>query len=109
MLSDRALRRKAARDIVRDAMRGDEADPLGHLNELDVKFHEYARTGVFIPTADSVPCRRAMLFLIEELPNLVAQMDRLPEERSKVLLARTTLQKWNQAFHRMVKPARPKA
>jgi hypothetical protein len=108
VLHDRAYRQNAAREIVRDAMNGADGDPLGHLNPLEIKFHPFPRTGVFVPTADDVPCRRALLFLADEIPHLIAQMDRLPDQRSKLLLARTTLQKWNQAFHRMVKP-KPKS
>lgn len=104
MLHDRERRQKAARDIVRDALRGEDGDIMGHLNPLSVKKHPFARTGVFIPTTDSAICRRVLIFLINELPNLVENIDRIPKEDAKCLHARSTLQNWNNAFLRLVKP-----
>lgn len=95
--------KRDAKRIVRDAMRGADGDMLGHLPPVVVDKHPFARTAVFVPTADSVPCRRTMLFLIDQLPGLVVKMDRLVDEEAKLDLARTTLTKWNQAFHRLVK------
>jgi hypothetical protein len=93
-------RRTIAKSIAQDAMRGDDGDTLGELNPLDVKFFRNARVNVQIPVLDPVECRRALVFLRDELPGLVAEMDRVKDRRSKSLLAMTKLRAWSQAFGR---------
>lgn len=106
MLDDPVLRRKVARQIRNDAMRGEDGDPMGELNPLDVKFFRYARTALHIPVTDTVACRDCLMFLADELPALVARMDRLPDRRSKGMLVDATLKRWNQAFKRKIDPER---
>lgn len=101
MLQDRERRLKAARDIVRDAMRTD-SDEHG-LNPLDSMFHRHGGMHLFIPITDEIACRRVLLFLHEQTGGLVAEMDRCATPRSKRLLAHSTLAKWSQSFKRLVK------
>jgi hypothetical protein len=100
MLATLEGRRAAAREIVEDAMRGDDGDPFGALNALDAKFFRSARVNVQIPILDPAQTRRALVFLIEELPALIAEMDRTAKPRSKSLLAEQTLRRWSHAFSR---------
>ncbi len=100
MLDNPIQRAAVAKSIARDAMRGDDADPLGELNPLDAMYFRSRRVNVQIPILDPVETRRVLLFLIDELPGLIAEMDRLPDRRSKSLLAHTKLQRWSQAFGR---------
>lgn len=103
MLSDRALMRKAARKIVREAMQGEDGDATGHLNALDVMFFKHGGLHIFVPVADEVHCRRALLFMADQIPGLIASMDRLPDPRAKSLIAHSTLTRWSQSFKRMCK------
>ena len=104
MLDNPIARKNVARQIVKEAMRGDDGDPFGELNPLDVKFFRSARANVQIPILDPVVGRECLIFLIDELPGLVARMDRLPDRRSKSLLLDATLKRWNQAFGRRIRP-----
>lgn len=99
-LDDPVLRRRAAMSIVRDASRGDDGDPFAELNPLDVKFFRYARVALHVPIVDPVETRQTLMFLIDHLPRLVAEMDRTKERRSKSLLVHSTLKAWNNTFHR---------
>ena len=103
MLDNPVSRREAARSIAKDAMRGEDGDPLGELNPLDVKFFRSARVNLQIPIVDPVVGRQCLLFLHDEIISLIAQMDRLPNRRSKSLLLHGTLNAWNKAFARKVK------
>lgn len=100
MLDDPETRRSVAKQIAADAMRGEDGDPFGELNPLDVKFFRNARVNVQVPIINPVVTRWALLFLAEEIPGLVAEMDRLSDPRSKSLLAHRKLQAWSQAFGR---------
>ena len=102
-LDDQTARRAAARTIAKDAMRGEDGDPLGELNPLDVKFFRSARVNLQIPILDPVVGRECLLFLQNEIISLIAQMDRLPNRRSKSLLLHGTLNAWNKAFARKLK------
>ena len=103
MLDNAATRAAVAKEIARESARGDGSDPLDELNPLDIKFFRNARVNVQIPILDPVDTRRCLLFLIDALPGLVAEMDRVKERRSKSLLAETKLRRWSQAFGRGVK------
>lgn len=100
MLDDPAARQTAARAIAREAMRGEDGDPMGDLNPLDVMFFRNPRINIQIPVTDPVDCRRCLVFLMDELPGLVAEMDRVKDRRSKSLLAQTKLKAWSRAFGR---------
>lgn len=103
MLDDPATRKATARSIVADAMRGEDGDPFGELNPLDAKFFRSARVNIQIPILDPVVARACLLFLADEIPGLIAEMDRVKEPRSKSLLIHGRLQRWSQAFARRVK------
>lgn len=99
MLSDS----ETAKRIVKDAMRGEDGDPFAELNPLDVSFFSSARVNVQIPILDPVATRRALVFLMDEIPGLIAEMDRVKEKRSKSLLAAAKLRRWSHAFGRWAK------
>lgn len=103
MLDDPIVRKKAARSIAADVRRGEDGDPLGELNSLDVKFFRSARVALHIPVIDPVLTRVCLLFLADEVPALIARMDRLPDRRSKSLLVDSTIRRWNQAFARRMR------
>lgn len=92
-----------ARDLVKASGRPIDGDPLSELNPLDVKFFRNSRVNVQIPIVDPVDTRRCLLFLAEEIPHLIAEMDRVEERRSKSILAHKKLQAWSQAFVRGLK------
>ena len=102
MLDNPATRKATARGIVADALRGEDGDPLGELDPLDVKFFRSARVNVGIPIVDPVIARACLLFLADEIPGLIAEMDRVKEKRSKSLLIHGRLNRWSQAFARRV-------
>ncbi len=103
MLDDPALVRQIARDIVKESGRAIAGDPLSELNPLDVKFFRNGRVNVQIPIVDPVNTRRCLLFLADEIPHLIAEMDRVKDRRSKSLLAVSKLKAWSQAFGRGLK------
>jgi hypothetical protein len=103
MLENPTARQKAVRTILGDAMRGEDGDPFGELNPLDVKFFRSARVNVQIPILDPVVARACLIFLVDELPGLIAEMDRVKDRRSKSLLLHGRLQRWSQAFARRIK------
>jgi hypothetical protein len=84
-------------------MRGEDGDPLGEMNPLDLKFFSSARVNLQIPIIDPVAGRECLLFLQNETPGLIAQMDRLPDRRAKSLLMQGMLRRWNRAFARKAK------
>lgn len=90
--------------IAKEAMRGEDGDMMGALNPLDLMFFRGARVNLQVPIVDPVVTRQCLIFLINELPGLVAAMDRLPDRRQRSLLAETTLKRWNWAFKKKVKP-----
>ena len=102
MLDDPTARARAVRSIVDDVRRGDDGDPLGELNPLDIKFFRSARVNIQIPIVDPIVSRACLIFLIDELPGLIAEMDRLKDRRSKSLLIHARLARWSQAFGRRV-------
>lgn len=102
MLNDPTERAKAVRAIMADAMRGADEDPFGELNPLDVKFFRAARVNIQVPIVDPVVARACLMFLAEEIPGLIAEMDRLRDRRSKSLLLHARLGRWSQAFARRV-------
>jgi hypothetical protein len=103
MLDNPVARQRVAREIVGDAMRGEDGDPFGELNSLDVKFFRSARVNLQIPVLDPVVARACLIFLAAEIPGLIAEMDRVREKRSKSLLIHGKLQAWSKAFARRVK------
>jgi len=101
MLDDPKARAQAARKLVKESARAfEDGDPLSELNPLDVKFFRNGRVSVQIPIIDPRQARRCLLFLAEEIPALIAEMDRIESNRSKSLLAMSKLKAWNQAFAR---------
>lgn len=100
MFDNPTERRRIARFIVKETNRPIDGDPLSELNPLDVKFFRNARVNVQVPIVDPIDTRRCLLFLAEEIPGLIAEMDRLPDRRSKSILAHKKLQAWSQAFLR---------
>lgn len=103
MLDDPATRKATARSIVSDAMRGEDGDPFGELNALDVKFFRSARVNIQIPIIDPGVARACLIFLATEIPGLIAEMDRVKDQRSKSLLIHGRLNRWSQAFAKRVK------
>lgn len=103
MFDSPAARREAARSIAKDAMRGEEGDPFGELNPLDAKFFRSARVNLQVPIIDPVVSRECLIFLQNEIPGLIARMDRLQDRRSKSLLVEATLRRWNHGFRRRYK------
>lgn len=103
MLDNPVARQQFAKEIVKDSGRIIDGDPLSELNPLDVKFFRNGRVNLQIPIVDPVNTRRCLLFLIDELPALIAEMDRVKEQRSKSLLAVSKLKAWSQAFGRGLK------
>lgn len=97
--------KEVARRIVKDAMRGaDDGDPiLTELNPLDEKFFRNARVNVQIPVIDPVQTRRALVWLINAIPGLIAEMDRARDRRTKSLIAVAKLRAWSHMFGRWVK------
>jgi hypothetical protein len=93
----------AGKRIAKEAMRGEDGDMMGELNPLDAMFFRGARVNLQVPIVDPVVTRQCLMFLIDELPGLVARMDRLPDRRSKSLLAETVLKRWNWAFKKKIK------
>lgn len=87
-----------ALQIVRDAMRGADGDPMGMLNPHERNMRRgAARMNLQIPIVDPVVMRRVFEFLIMELPALIAEMDR-NKDRSKLRVAEGRLTEWNQLF-----------
>lgn len=86
--------------IVREAMEGeaDEAalDPFEALLAPRNK-----RRNLQIPVVDPVVCRRVLLFLADEVPMLIKELDALKDRRSKTSHAAAKLLAWNKAFNRM--------
>lgn len=91
------------RDLVKQTGGVTDGDPLSELNPLDVKFFRHGRVNLQIPIADPVNTRRCLLFLSDEIPHLIAEMDRVRDRRSKAILAHQKLQAWSQAFVRGLK------
>lgn len=83
--------------IVRNAMRGADGDPLAELDDYENKFWGSARINLQIPR-EPIPCRQSLQLLMEELPMLVAEMDRLETRLSKMSLIDYRLRRWNRAF-----------
>jgi hypothetical protein len=103
MLDNPVARRQAAREIAEDAMRGEDGDPFGELNPLDRKFFRNPSVRLLIPILDPVLARSCLQFLCDEIPALIAEVDRVKERRSKSLLLRVTLNRWSRAFQRRAK------
>jgi len=103
MLDNPIARRKAVSEILGDAMRGADGDPFGELNPHDLKFFSAARVNIQVPILDPVVTRECLRFLADEIPALIAEMDRVKERRSKSLLISGKLKVWNQAFARKIK------
>jgi hypothetical protein len=100
MLDDPVARQKLARQWVKESDRPIDGDPLSALNPLDVKFFRNGRVNVQIPIIDPVDARRCLLFLANEIPALLAEMDSISSNRTKSLLVMSKLKAWNQAFGR---------
>lgn len=104
----RLSRADAAKAIVQEAMAGDDGDPLQGLNHLDRMMFAHAHVNLAIPVLDPVETRHVLKFLIEGMQGLMAQMDRLPERRSKSLLVQTTVHNWSRAIKKKaLKGTRP--
>ena len=91
---------KMAQAVLEEDRASDPDDDFAGLNPLDRDFFRSPRVNLRIPIVDPVVTRQVLKFMREHIDGLLSEMDAAKTRRSKSLIAREVIRKWDQAFQR---------